>query len=63
MFCFDKDTVIAKNSENEAIKGLSTMNDFQIFMALVNERNEKLLIDKKILVLSILTLFFPNYVV
>ena len=63
MFCFDKDTVIAKNSENEAIKGLSTMNDFQIFMALVNERNEKLLIDKKILFLSILTLFFPNYVV
>ena len=35
MFCFNKDIIVAKNQENEAIRGLSNMNDFQIFMALI----------------------------
>lgn len=61
MFCFNKDIIIAKNQENEAIRGLSNMNDFQIFMALVSEKDEKSAIDKKSLILSILTLFFPDY--
>ena len=39
------------------------MNDFQIFMALISEKDEKSSIDKKSLILSILTLFFPDYVV
>lgn len=63
MFCFNKDIIVAKNQENEAIRGLSNMNDFQIFMALISEKDEKSSIDKKSLILSILTLFFPDYVV
>jgi len=32
-------------------------------MALISEKDEKSSIDKKSLILSILTLFFPDYVV
>lgn len=64
LFCLNKDIIIANNSvENVAIKGLSTMNDFQIFMALVNEKDNGTSLNKKEVVLSVLALFFPDYTV
>ena len=47
MFCFNKDIIVAKNQENEAIRGLSNMNDFQIFMALISEKDEKSATDNR----------------
>lgn len=62
LFCFNKNTIIAKNQEErEAIKGLSTMNDFQIFMALINESDQAAQATKKRIVLSVLMLLFPSY--
>lgn len=63
LFCFNKDIVIAKNQENQGIQGLATMNNFQIFMALVEEQNENISFNKKELVISILLLLFPDYTV
>lgn len=60
LFCFNKDILIAKNQENPQIALLSDLNDFQIFMQIINEKDGGA-IDKKNLILSIFTLFFPDY--
>lgn len=61
MFCLNKDIIVAKNQGSEAARNLERMNEFQIFMALLNEQQGP--VDKKSLILSVLTLFFPDYIV
>lgn len=58
LFCFNKEILLAKEQEESVAAQLSNLNDFQIFMELVNEKGG---FDKKNTVLSILALFFPDY--
>ena len=59
LLCFDKNTIIAANPKGAS--SLSVMNDFQIFMTLVNltQGEDKTRIQNNII--AVLTIMFPGY--
>lgn len=58
-FCFDKDSLILSNPEGNF--GLNAMNNFQIFMTLITDPKIKDVEKRKNDIMSMLTLFFPDY--
>ena len=56
--CFNKQILIAANQGNEA---LDKLNDFDIFMTLINDPQMKNVEEKKESVLNLFLLLFPNY--
>ena len=61
IICFNKSTLIAANPKGAS--RLSNMNDFQIFMMLVNNIDSSEIITRKNQICSVLTIFFPGYTV
>lgn len=56
LFCFNRDTILASIKQGKDV--LQSMNDFQIFMTLMNESSAE---DRKTQILNLLTIFFPSY--
>ena len=61
LLCFNKATLIAANPKGAS--RLTEMNDFQIFMTLMNDANNQNASVKKNNISSILTIFFPGYTI
>lgn len=59
LLCFNKDTIIASNPEGSS--RLVAMNDFQIFMTLVNEVQPEHASERKQMLQRMFTLLFPAY--
>ncbi len=58
LLCIDKNTIIASNPTGAS--NLVNMNNFEIFMALLNEKGGA---EKKEQIISALTILFPGYTV
>lgn len=58
LLCFNKATLIAANPKGAS--SLSAMNDFQIFMMLVGNKNSTEIAEK---ISSVLMIFFPGYTI
>ena len=57
--CFNKDTIIAANPKGASY--LAAMNDFQIFMTLMNPPEDEAKLKVQNNVISTLTILFPGY--
>ena len=61
LLCFDKNTIIAANPKGAS--SLSAMNDFQIFMMLMNQTGDAHIKERQNQVCSVLAIMFPGYVI
>ena len=61
LFCFNKATLIAANPQGAS--RLSKMNDFQIFMMLVENAQQQDFSVKQNEICSMLSIFFPGYTI
>lgn len=61
LLCFNKATLIAANPKGAS--SLSAMNDFQIFMMLMNQAEDARMRERQNQVCSVLAIMFPGYVI
>ena len=57
--CFNKDIILAQNQQSQGISDLALMNNFQIFMTIINETKTAQKED----IINLFMLFFPGYTV
>ena len=61
LLCFNKSILIASNPKGAS--RLSSMNDFQIFMTLMNNAQQSEAFIRQNKLSSVLTIFFPGYTI